>query len=300
MDKLKEFKVDIGIKDSQTIRKVEKMLVDFDIKARTFHNILFNTREIKNKAEKDFQELKIYCEKIDVWNEEECNNSKKWIYEQGYVLKIVDLFSAAIDKRIRNIWMVEDKESMQEIFFSTDIYNESDCNESIVKINMIGRTEDKERYVKALQNFKLENIKMLEHYMLWRELTLFGKYGVQLGFLVAGIFSTIVYKVKLGWLIFGIGIIWFFKLYNKSLNLKKMWDLLTLNGEVIHPQIQSLNNCNNVLEHGQKESSDIKQNVNSSNPDNTMICAYCGNKILRKSNFCAHFGKMIDWKIEEK
>lgn len=63
-EKLIEKKNELGVSRSVTIDEVAKMLRDFDVAARTFHNETYNTRELRAKAEADDHQLAAICTKI--------------------------------------------------------------------------------------------------------------------------------------------------------------------------------------------------------------------------------------------
>lgn len=91
---------ELGISSSPTVTKVEKLLHDFDIAARTFQNILFETREQRATAEKDYNELDILCQKIETSSINECRKMRATIQTGNYDKNIGNLFLRRIDVRV--------------------------------------------------------------------------------------------------------------------------------------------------------------------------------------------------------
>ena len=69
----------IDIHENKIVKKVEKLITDFDEQARTYRGILFSTREIRKQAEQDYEILREKYPNIQVMQEEECKNAKEWI-----------------------------------------------------------------------------------------------------------------------------------------------------------------------------------------------------------------------------
>ena len=91
---------ELGVSSSATINKVDKMLVDFDVKARSFQGITFETREQRQKAEADFNSLTSLCGKIDKLSSNECKHLQQEISQAESVTEISEMFMTKISRRI--------------------------------------------------------------------------------------------------------------------------------------------------------------------------------------------------------
>ncbi len=270
-NKLENIQKEVDISNNKIVKKVDQLLYDFDIQERTFCNILFDTREMKRAAEKDFDKLDTICGNLESMSEAECEKKKQLISEEETVIeikqlflekidnrikriwieedseKIIDIFTHTekkkqliseeetvieikqlflekIDNRIKRIWIEEDSEKIIDIFTHTNIYEKSSILQSIKAINDIGRTDDKKRYIDALNGITNDTLCIIRAYKEWENKKTLRKYGLLIVLLALGVCL----------IPFGIGII---VVLVGAILMKKTWNLLTLNGEVIHPQM---------------------------------------------------------------
>lgn len=233
-NKLENIQKEVDISNNKIVKKVDQLLYDFDIQERTFCNILFDTREMKRAAEKDFDKLDTICGNLESMSEEECEKKKQLISEEETVIEIKQLFLEKIDNRIKRIWIEEDSEKIIDIFTHTNIYEKSSILQSIKAINDIGRTDDKKRYIDALNGINNDTLCIIRAYKEWENKKTLRKYGLLIVLLALGVclipFGIGIIVVLVGAILLAMKLI-------KVHKMKKTWNLLTLNGEVIHPQI---------------------------------------------------------------
>ena len=278
-EKLEEVRQAVELEESETIKKVDEMLVKFDIEARTFHNILFKTREIRRKAESDFNLLSKMCDGVESFDEMTCNKKREEIIGLDFVKEIANIFLEKIEARKNDIWAAEDAVEIEKVFMSTNLNNDDSINKSILTIENIGRTNDKNKYIDALKGMNAKNREIYEKYYLWKEKNGIRKYSIEIVLIVIGI---IVYSLDLGlfMLIAAIGVTGFNKYRNSE--RKKKWDLLTVNDTLIHPQLLT----------GVK----MGDNVSTTNlilSDELVHCKSCNNEIQSSAKFCKYCGEKV-------
>lgn len=233
-NKLENIQKEVDISNNKIVKKVDQLLYNFDIQERTFCNILFDTREMKRAAEKDFDKLDTICGNLESMSEAECEKKKQLISEEETVIEIKQLFLEKIDNRIKRIWIEEDSEKIIDIFTHTNIYEKSSISQSIKAINDIGRTDDKKRYIDALNGINNDTLCIIRAYKEWENKKTLRKYGFLIVLLALGVclipFGIGIIVVLVGAILVAMKLI-------KVHKMKKTWNLLTLNGEVIHPQM---------------------------------------------------------------
>lgn len=80
-----------------------------------------------------------------------------------YTTKIAEIYINKIKKRIEYIWSNEDKGVLVDIFMNTDVQSDQGIQQGIDKINSLGRTKNKEKYINLLEKFKnKDNIKKIQ------------------------------------------------------------------------------------------------------------------------------------------
>ena len=239
-DKLKEKQKELETETNDIIQKTEKLLHDFDVAARTFKNVTYDTREIRAKAEQDYNTLQKLCADIASADETECNRKNAVIAENDFLSDILEPFQNKIKNRIEEIWSAEDGQIFDNILINTDISNTQAISDSIAYIEESGRTEHKNRYIEALKNFTPQNIALTKKYIAWKNTHFIKKYYFQLIFCIGGFLimfnaSTDSFLCTLGKYILLTGIIYIVFSTVRTSKRKKAWKLLTVEGEVLHP-----------------------------------------------------------------
>lgn len=161
-------------------------------------------------------------------------SGKQLISEEETVIEIKQLFLEKIDNRIKRIWVEEDSEKIIDIFTHTNIYEKSSISQSIKAINDIGRTDDKKRYIDALNGINNDTLCIIRAYKEWENKKTLRKYGFLIVLLALGV---CLIPFGIGIIVVLVGAIWVTMKLIKVHKMKKTWNLLTLNGEVIHPQM---------------------------------------------------------------
>lgn len=214
---------------------VEKMNRIFEIQSRTFQGIVFQTQEERKKAEEDYKILERKYKDKTILNEAQCNREKKWISDQPFNHEIANIFVAKIDNRIQEIWKNEDSQKFSVLFQNMDIYSEESKNQAAKIITLIGKSSDKDRYIRAIQEMNAENISMAQKYEAWKKKSIIQKYGISWGLVGLGV--LILTSSQLGFLGIATGCI---VRYFQKKEIKKqqnIWNLLTVDGKIIHKQL---------------------------------------------------------------
>ena len=237
------------IENSEAEKKIKEILTKYDEEARTYKDILFDTREQRKTAEEDDIKLvKLYPDKrIDTADEKECNLMKSEIEnaKDQYTTKIAEIYINKIKKRIEYIWSNEDKGGLVDIFMHTDVQSDQGIQQGIDKINLLGRTKDKEKYINLLEKFKnKDNIKKIQKGVDAPKNKNKYKTIAILLFVGAG-FIYIIGILIIAILIAAIGV--YMLSYDKKLIEKadKVWNELTLDGTIVHPYLASIRSGEN-------------------------------------------------------
>lgn len=223
------------IQKGSTYIKVNKLVADFDLQARTFRGIEFRSREEKKKAELDYNILDEKYKDISALNEAQCNSEKEWISSQRFDRCIAQMFLFKMDDRIQKIWKQEDSKKFSVLFQNMDIYNEASKNQAIKIIDMIGKSADKNRYVEAVKGMNAENISAFKKYEEWKKKSIVQKYGLSWGIIGIGTFILMASEAGIIFCIAG-GIL-LFKQQKEKKRLQSIWNLLTVDGTIIHKQL---------------------------------------------------------------
>lgn len=113
-----------GVNDSSVKRELNKILVEYDIKARTYDGEVYATRILRAQAEKDDLALVELVGKIYQKNKTECNDLIIQIKHEQYTPKIAQKHIENLKARICTI----DKENLEKMVSAIDGKNEEECN----------------------------------------------------------------------------------------------------------------------------------------------------------------------------
>lgn len=198
--------------------------------AETMQEYGIETSTTFDQIEKDC--LARICGDIGSADEAQCNLLKQQVSEYDALDKNKQEYFEAIERRIESIWSAEDGEIFDNVYMNTDIYNQSQIQESIDFIKEKGRTSDAQKYIDALTACNPDNIKKAKAY----------KKGITKAFYIAGIllfFAGIVcFFVARPFALIAIPGIVFVAGYMEK---EKQWKLLTINGTQIHGAISDVN-----------------------------------------------------------
>lgn len=277
-ERLEKIRAEIGIKESDTINRVDKLLYQFDLEARTFQNIEFPSRELKKRAEADYREIAGYCKEIERISESECETYRNFINSKSYIPEIAAIFINQIDERKKTIWKQEDAEQLDKIFMDTDINNQESVHKSISAIEDIGRTDDKDNYINALKGMDEENKKLFRNYHEWQNKKFMEKYLLQVILFSVGIVGMIL---GIGVIVLVVAVIVTLIKARKIKKMKEVWELLSLKGRLLHPQL---------LKYEKMENNRI---TSATQKENFIVCDSCGKEINPTAQFCKFCGSKI-------
>lgn len=222
------------IKKLDCLDQVDEYLKQKDIEARTFNDVIYETREQKQKASLDFEELALKCSGLERKGEEQCRNLKNNIIQSDYVQQIKDEFIKKIDDRIDDIWSSEDRSVLNALLIGVIAYDEENKKECIEKVQREGRTAEKQKYIDAIEALTPENIIKAKKYLKHKDKPKFVLYFWNL----LSIIPVVVFWIEAWWqgVIAGfIAILFFGYISNKYEEEKNMWDLLTVGGIAVNP-----------------------------------------------------------------
>lgn len=113
-----------GVFKSSRKTELEKILHDFDIKAKTYDGVQYATRELRNKAERDDQELHVLYGNAQTINKENYSAIISDISNSQRVETIKEKYVSIIKNRMQQLEMSE----MEEIVKNVGTASEEECN----------------------------------------------------------------------------------------------------------------------------------------------------------------------------
>ena len=298
-----------GVSESYTKTELEKILHAFDIEARTYDGILYETRVLCEQAKKDDITLKNLYGNISVLGKDDCKKFMTEIKNISCTENIKAKHIGILQERVFEI----DKEYLQGLLAEIKTFSEKECNniKNIIKsydstddikapflsqldkrIYEIWDTEDFEKFADVFKQIQVGEVtKIQETSKMFLETgrtetkELFSK-AVYLLVLKEEVEAAAKYAVaKDG------------GLFSSIINIGKKgtYETLTLNGRVMHPAILSA-----IEEVKAKKSNSVfsgfgfKKNKNQEvETNNTKFCSECGAKINVDSKFCSNCGSKI-------
>ena len=145
MNELKETMQKYGISESPREKELNNILVEYDIKARTFDGILYETRELCANASKDDKELKEICGNIAGLGKPECQELLNKIGNLQVVEAIKQKYLNLLNDRVYEC----DEKYLLGLVSDINICVEEECNKIKEQINAYD-TENKELKAKVL------------------------------------------------------------------------------------------------------------------------------------------------------
>lgn len=113
--KLKETQNNLGITKSNLVSDIESTLAKMDLDARTFKNITFETRELKNAAEKEYKSLSDTCHPISKKSKEECLHLREIVERKAHIPEVRDLFLCEVEQQVKSIEYESAKKLHEEL-----------------------------------------------------------------------------------------------------------------------------------------------------------------------------------------
>ena len=184
-----------------------------------------------NKLESDC--LARLCPGYQTANEATCNEMLKKIKAYDALDKNKQPFVSKIKTRIEAIWSAEDGEIFDNVYLNTNIHNAEEVKKAIAFVNAKKRTASAGKYLSALSGCNEENIKKARQFQQsTTKLAMYTGFGlIALGIIL--LFMDLGFVLSLA--VAAIGTVLLVYYYG----LKKAWNLLTLCGTLVHPQISA-------------------------------------------------------------
>lgn len=310
---LRETMEKFGVTKSVRLEELEKILHDYDIKARTYDGILYATRELRAQAEQDdtalfelyrdlpnadkksckgyfdeiarkevlseikekyLQRVSARIDEIDreyltqltaevgTLAEKECEQVRETINQYDATDSIKAPYLERIVQRIHDIWEMEDFAQFTEIYCQTRVSDSEQVGKNCVLIRETGRTETKELFIKALYLLNENEVAAAAKYANAKE---------------SGLFASII-----------------------NMGKKEAYEILTLNGRVMHPAVLSaMEEAKAQKGKGLLSGLGFGRNKNKPTPAPTAasggakFCSACGAKTEGNAKFCANCGNKI-------
>lgn len=321
MDELRLEITNLGHKSdvSESLQKdLRKILTDFDVKARTYEGILFNTREECAKAKNDDLELKNLCGNVKELDKKACHDFIAQIKNKQCDEKIKLKHITILNDRIAEY----DNEYLENLVSNIESCQEDECNKITTQINdydasqslkdsflsrvemrihLIWDAEDFERFTDIYINTQAGNDKQIaDNHKLISDT---GRTGCKAQFLKAlSALNDSNIEVAAKYAMAKEG-----GFFSSMINMgkKDTYETLTLEGKVIHPaiteKIDELKNekpkglfggIKKSLFGGFGSSKKAEEPVQvSSKPK---FCPECGEKLTDNVKFCPNCGKRLD------
>lgn len=171
------------------------------------------------------------CPDYQTATEASCNEMLKRIEAYKALQQNKKPYIDKIQSRIEAIWSAEDNEIFDNVYLNTDIENPDEIQKSINYITAKHRTSSALQYLHALHNCTPDKIKKARQFQ--HPTTNFAKLIGIASILLGIVFLFVGSGFLLSLAIAAIGI----ALLVYRNNLKKSWDILTLNGSLVHSKI---------------------------------------------------------------
>lgn len=289
--------------------ELEKILYDFDVKARTYDGVLYDTRELCAMAQRDDRQLNYVHGDIDSADKEACKRFLKEIAHIDCMDTIKNKHLQALNERITDI----DNEVLKGLLKTLDESDETECNRLKEEIDQydapeetkapyisqvekriyeIWDEEDFDRFKTIYLQTPVTDTEQIEkncvlistsgrtqikeafikalHLLSDTEVEAAAKYAIAKE---SGLFASII-----------------------NMGKKETYETLTLNGRVLHPAIQNAidavrskkgNSILSNLTFGKKKA---KTPPAQENTGSTKFCSECGAKIAGTAKFCPNCG----------
>ena len=167
-------------------------------------------------------ELNEICRNCETSDESTCEQMTEAVKNHEAEDELKERYLKKIQNRIEAIWSAEDGEIFDNLYLKTDVFDPDAITEAIAYIKSKGRTASSKKYLDALEACSPETIKRARSYK-------YSKWPVI--FLVLTLLALVICFV--GYAVIGIPLAVIFFLLRRR--LKKAWNVLTIDGKVIHP-----------------------------------------------------------------
>ena len=145
--------------------------------------------------------------------------------------KIKELYLKKVQGRIEEIWSAEDGEIFDNLYLKTNIEDQSQKDAAIAYIKEKGRTSSSSKYLNAVTNCTPGNIKKAVAYVSWNLcMAISAAILIIVSAVLLVAFDADIYLCMIPILV-GASLLYF------RSKLKKIWNTLTIQGTIFHPQI---------------------------------------------------------------
>lgn len=145
--------------------------------------------------------------------------------------KIKELYLKKVQGRIEEIWSAEDGEIFDNLYLKTNIEDQSQKDAAIAYIKEKGRTSSSSKYLNAVTNCTPGNIKKVVAYVSWNLcMAISAAILIIVSAVLLVAFDADIYLCMIPILV-GAALLYF------RSKLKKIWNTLTIQGIIFHPQI---------------------------------------------------------------
>ena len=145
--------------------------------------------------------------------------------------KIKELYLKKVQGRIEEIWSAEDGEIFDNLYLKTNIEDQSQKDAAIAYIKEKGRTSTSSKYLNAVTNCTPGNIKKAVAYVSWNLcMAISAAILIIVSAVLLVAFDADIYLCMIPILV-GAALLYF------RSKLKKIWNTLTIQGTIFHPQI---------------------------------------------------------------
>ena len=309
MDKINVSMKKYGVSDSLTKKELEKILHAYDIEARTYDGVLYETRPLCEQAKKDDIVLKNLYGNISILKKDDCKKFMAEIKNTSCTENIKAKHINFLQERVFEI----DRKYFQKLLSGIKTYSEEECNNIRNEIKSYDTTddikspflsqldkriyeiwdaEDFEKFAEIFKQIQVgevteiqETSKMFLKIGRTETKELFSK-AVYLLVLKENVEAAAKYAVaKEGGLLSSI----------INIGKKSTYETLTFNGRIMHPAL-----LNAIEEVKVKKNNGIfsgfvfKKNKNQKvESNNTKFCPNCGVKTSIDAKFCSNCGSKI-------
>ena len=168
--------------------------------------------------------LQRLCEGYETADQAACEQSIEAIRRYDAKSSLKEPFLKGLQNRIEAIWSAEDGEIFDNLYMETDITDEKAVKDAISYVQSKGRTASSQKYLDALNACTPKNIANARMYRHTN------RYKLYLVLAVAAVLSSFVLSA-FGWIAAILLLVF-------ARNMKKAWNLLSIEGTIIHPVLE--------------------------------------------------------------
>ena len=208
------------------------------------------------------------CPNLSEASEEECHSYLDKINAYDALPQNKQPYIDKINARIECIWAKEDGDIFDNYLLQLDILDPQEVAKGIEFVKERGRTDDAKKYIKALEAFNYKKIKRIRWYRFCARPGILSFVIKYIGAAVA-LYGLYQFANEWDWSFWTqvfpvlVGGLWEFCIF---FDLKPGWELMTVNGKVIHPVLIATNEEFKTL-YEKSVSKQSSETSGSANPD---------------------------------